>query len=152
MLFSSVGRPSKYNIIGIRGESKGFLNTKSPNDVVEVSFIRDGKLKTLNVKLEKLTTIYIPILGTLRELNSTELKKLGSDYGLELQDLSDYYKEEFSSIVLSRKEKALSKDTELAESLLNDIDNILPSFENIKAHIFELSINVFNTKILLVKR
>ena len=25
---TSDGRPSKYNIIGIRGESKGFLNTK----------------------------------------------------------------------------------------------------------------------------
>ncbi|MEC8723905.1 MAG: trypsin-like peptidase domain-containing protein [Bacteroidota bacterium] len=76
---------------------KGFLNTKSPNDVVEVKIMRKSKIKIVKVKLEKLTTIDIPIIGTLAELKAEELKKYGHDYGLKLIELSQYYKEEWIS-------------------------------------------------------
>ncbi|MEC8536881.1 MAG: trypsin-like peptidase domain-containing protein [Bacteroidota bacterium] len=76
---------------------KGFLNTKSPNDVVEVKIMRKSKIKIVKVKLEKLTTIDIPIIGTLAELKAEELKKYGHDYGLKLIELSRYYKEEWIS-------------------------------------------------------
>ena len=76
---------------------KGFLNTKSPNDVVEVKIMRKSKIKIVKVKLEKLTTIDIPIIGTLEELKAEELKKYGHDYGLKLKELSQYYKEEWIS-------------------------------------------------------
>ena len=76
---------------------KGFLNTKSPNDVVEVKIMRKSKIKIVKVKLEKLTTIDIPIIGTLAELKAEELKKYGHDYGLKLKELSQYYKEEWIS-------------------------------------------------------
>ncbi len=76
---------------------KGFLNTKSPNDVVEVKIMRKSKVKIVKVKLEKLTTIDIPIIGTLAELKAEELKKYGHDYGLKLIELSQYYKEEWIS-------------------------------------------------------
>lgn len=76
---------------------KGFLNTKSPNDVVEVKIMRKSKIKIVKVKLEKLTTIDIPIIGTLAELKAEELKKYGHDYGLNLIELSQYYKEEWIS-------------------------------------------------------
>lgn len=76
---------------------KGFLNTKSPNDVVEVKMMRKSKIKIVKVKLEKLTTIDIPIIGTLAELKAEELKKYGHDYGLKLTELSQYYKEEWIS-------------------------------------------------------
>lgn len=76
---------------------KGFLNTKSPNDIVEVKIMRKSKIKIVKVKLEKLTTIDIPIIGTLAELKVEELKKYGHDYGLKLIELSEYYKEEWIS-------------------------------------------------------
>jgi S1-C subfamily serine protease len=76
---------------------KGFLNTKSPNDIVAVKLLRKNKIKDLKVKLEKLTTINVPIIGTLRELKSSELKKINQEYGLELQELSGYYKDEWIS-------------------------------------------------------
>ena len=110
---------------------KGFLNTKSPNDMVEVSFIRDGELKTLNVKLEKLTTIYIPILGTLRELDSSELKKRGIDYGLELQDLSDYYRKEWKSdgvdkgsLIVSINELKVNSIADVKKALANNSQKV----------------------------
>ena len=76
---------------------KGFLNTKSPNDIVEVKIMRKSKIKIVKVKLEKLTTIDIPIIGTLAELKAEELEKYGYDYGLKLIELSQYYKEEWIS-------------------------------------------------------
>lgn len=119
------------NKISKFSDLKGFLNTKSPNDMVEVSFIRDGELKTLNVKLEKLTTIYIPILGTLRELDSSELKKRGSDYGLELQDLSDYYREEWQSdgvdkgsLIVSINELKVNSIADVKKALANNSERV----------------------------
>lgn len=119
------------NKISKFSDLKGFLNTKSPNDMVEVSFIRDGELKTLNVKLEKLTTIYIPILGTLRELDSTELKKRGSDYGLELQDLSDYYREEWQSdgvdkgsLIVSINDLKVNSIADVNKALANNSERV----------------------------
>jgi len=76
---------------------KGFLNTKSPNDVVEVNILRNNEIKNISVKLEKLTTIYVPIIGTLKEVDSEELKNKGNDYGLKIEELSDYYKQEWIS-------------------------------------------------------
>ena len=119
------------NKISKFSDLKGFLNTKSPNDMVEVSFIRDGELKTLNVKLEKLTTIYIPILGTLRELDSSELKKRGSDYGLELQDLSDYYREEWQSdgvdkgsLIVSINDLKVNSIADVNKALANNSERV----------------------------
>jgi len=74
---------------------RGFLNTKSPDDVVEVTLLRNDQIKILNVKLEKLTTIDLPIIGTLKELTAEEQKQLNLNYGLELQSLSSTYKEEW---------------------------------------------------------
>lgn len=74
---------------------RGFLNTKSPDDVVEVTLLRNGETKVLNVKLAKLTTIEVPIIGTLEELSKDEQDALNVDYGLKLQTLSETYKEEW---------------------------------------------------------
>ena len=68
---------------------KGFLNTKSPEDQVEVEIFRDGTLQSLKVTLEKLTSIAIPVLGTLQEPSKEVLNNLGIDYGLEVSELSE---------------------------------------------------------------
>jgi len=74
---------------------RGFLNTKSPEDIVEVTLKRDDEIKIVNVTLERLTTIDVPIIGTLKELSPSELKARDSEYGLLLQELSTYNKEDW---------------------------------------------------------
>ncbi len=76
---------------------KGFLNTKSPNDVVYVTVIRDGDEKTVPVTLAKLTSINVPIIGTLKEPSKNDLKKLKIDYGLKIANLSGDYKDEWKA-------------------------------------------------------
>lgn len=73
----------------------GFLKTKSPDDVVEVTLKRDDETKVVNVILEKLTTINVPIIGVLKEMSPSELKSRKSDYGLILEELSIENKEEW---------------------------------------------------------
>ena len=76
---------------------KGFLNTKSPEDQVEVVILRNDKQKIVMVTLEKLTTIDIPIIGTLKETTKKELERLDIAYGLELLNLSDMHREDWES-------------------------------------------------------
>ena len=57
---------------------KGFLNTKNPNDTVEVLILRGDKQMNIIVTLEKRISIEIPIIGALQEpekkLNQKKLK------------------------------------------------------------------------------
>jgi len=76
---------------------KGFLNTKRPNDVVYVTVLRDGDEKTVPVTLAKITSVVVPVVGTLKEVSKKELKKLDLDYGLKISSLSNSYRDEYKS-------------------------------------------------------
>lgn len=67
----------------------GYLKTKSPNDVVNVTLIRDGDEKILPVTLLKNPTYKIPVLGTVKNLSEKELKKVNLDYGLKVYSLTE---------------------------------------------------------------
>ncbi len=70
---------------------KGFLNTKSPNDIVYVKVLRDGNEKTFPVRLLKNITIVFPFIGVLKEIPVNELKKHKTSYGLKISRLNNKY-------------------------------------------------------------
>jgi Do/DeqQ family serine protease len=70
---------------------KGFLNTKRPNDIVNVTILREGSEKVLPVKLLKNETIIFPAIGILKELTPKELKNNNTNYGLKIFRLSGLY-------------------------------------------------------------
>jgi serine protease Do len=70
---------------------KGFLNTKSPNDIVNVKVLRDGTEKVFPVKLLKNSTIDFPVVGLLKEVSKSELKKHKTNYGLKISRLNNKY-------------------------------------------------------------
>lgn len=74
---------------------KGFLNTKSPDDVVYATLLRNGEEKTIPVTLARLTTVDVPSVGILKEASKSELKKLGIDYGLKISSLDPQLYEEY---------------------------------------------------------
>lgn len=76
---------------------KGFLSTKRPNDVVNVTVLRNGEIKTLPVTLFKKTTIDIGVIGTLANASKSDLKKYDLKYGLVISELSDKYKDEWKA-------------------------------------------------------
>lgn len=70
-------------------DMKGYLKTKQPNDVVEVTYLRNNKLNTTKVKLAKRTTTNFSIVGTLKEPTKADLKKYNLDYGLKIDKLTE---------------------------------------------------------------
>tara|TARA_B110000483_G_C18184604_1_gene538373 strand:- start:543 stop:1940 length:1398 start_codon:yes stop_codon:yes gene_type:complete len=76
---------------------KGFLNTKNPNDSVEILILRDGEQKKMTVILEKRMTIQIPIIGVLKQPSKETLKDVNLDYGLELLSLSKTHKKDWEA-------------------------------------------------------
>jgi S1-C subfamily serine protease len=70
-------------------DMKGYLKTKQPNDVVEVTYLRNNSLKTTKVTLAKRTTTNFGIVGTLKEPTKADLKKYNLDYGLKIDKLTE---------------------------------------------------------------
>ncbi len=70
---------------------KGFLNTKSTNDIVNVKVLRNGTEKVFPVKLLKNLTIDFPVIGLLKEVSVNELKQHKTNYGLKISRLNNMY-------------------------------------------------------------
>ncbi len=63
----------------------GYLRTKKPNDVINVTFLRDGVEKTTEVTLTKSEISSVSSLGLdLENLTSNELKKLAINNGVKI--------------------------------------------------------------------
>lgn len=68
----------------------GYLNTKRPNDVVNVTYLRNGDKKSTNVKLTKFTINAVMTLGLgLENLNKKELNKLKIDSGVRIENITN---------------------------------------------------------------
>ena len=64
-------------------DMSSYLGSKRPNDVVQVTVIRDGDEKTVPVTLEKLETTSIDDLGLeVKNMNKAELKERGLKNGV----------------------------------------------------------------------
>jgi len=108
---------------------KGFLNTKSPEDEVEVKILRNGTLKSLKVTLEKLTTIDIPIIGTLKEVSKKTLESKDIDYGLQLSELSESHREDWESDGISEG-SYVTQINDIKINSINDAQRALEKYSN----------------------
>lgn len=68
-------------------DMKGFLGAKRPNDVVNVTIIRDGDERIIPVTLVKNETFIIPQLGMVKPASKNDLKAYKTDYGIRLAAL-----------------------------------------------------------------
>lgn len=76
--------------IATDADLQGFLRTKRPNDVVEVTFLRNGTPKTAQVTLTRNETSKISAIGLeLENLTKKELNKLNTLYGVKIISISN---------------------------------------------------------------
>ena len=88
------------NVDGIKiskfSDLKGVLNSKSLNDIVEISYIRNGNLKTIPVNLLKNQTYVLPFIGKIKNANPENLRKYKTSNGVKISNLNrkymDYWK------------------------------------------------------------
>ncbi len=72
-------------------DMKGYLGSKRPDDVINVTILRDGNEKVIPVKLAKNMNVQVPIIGTLKKASENELNSFGVKQGLKVSRLNPYY-------------------------------------------------------------
>ncbi|AEG99862.1 MULTISPECIES: trypsin-like peptidase domain-containing protein [unclassified Lacinutrix] len=75
---------------------KGYLDTKRPNDNINVYFLRNGVQKLATVKLLKNNTYTIPSIGIIKNAKPKDLKKYDVKNGVKITRLSGRYAKYFA--------------------------------------------------------
>jgi len=70
----------------------GYLKTKSPNDEVKVTLIRNGNKEIVPVTLLKPSQTIIQTIGMVKNATKSDLKKYDTDYGLKIYEFDERYK------------------------------------------------------------
>ncbi|MBT8376407.1 MAG: trypsin-like peptidase domain-containing protein [Bacteroidia bacterium] len=70
---------------------KGYLNSKSPNDVINVTILRNGKNVVLPVTLIKNSTFVLETIGVVKNASDKDLKKYKVNHGIKIRTLDRTY-------------------------------------------------------------
>lgn len=105
----------------------GYINTKRPNDKVQVTFVRDGNNRTAPVVLSKNEFFSTEFKGIeLENIDAADKKRFNLDYGVKIksitnENLAQYSNELKGNIILSI-DNVKAKDIESVSKLLNKKD------------------------------
>ena len=70
----------------------GYLKTKSPDDVVNVTLLRNGNEEILPVTLLKPSTYNVETIGFVKNASKKELKQSNTEYGVKISKFDENYK------------------------------------------------------------
>lgn len=103
----------------------GYINTKRPNDKVEVTFIREGKNKVLPVVLSKNEFFNAEIKGIeLENISAADKSRFHLDSGVKIKSITNenlkQYEEELKGNIVLSIDNIKVKDIESAAKLLNN--------------------------------
>ena len=106
----------------------GFLRSKRPDDVVVVTFIRNGKTQKANVVLTKNEISTISTLGlALKNLDGSELKKYNISNGVKITDITNkelaYYGVKKGFIITSINNEKVYKVDDVTNMITNKAQN-----------------------------
>lgn len=113
--------------IGTYAELSGFINTKRPNDKIQVTIIRDGNTKVIPVTLTKNEFISTEFKGLeLENIDASDKKKFNIDYGVRIKALSnerlEQYADELKGGVILKIGNVKINDIETLNRITSDID------------------------------
>ena len=108
-------------------ELSGYINTKRPNDKVQVSFIRNAKTETVTVTLVKNDIVKTEFKGLeLQNADATEKKKFKIDYGVKITEVSNpnlqQYAEELKGSIILSIDNTKAVDVETVSRALSGKD------------------------------
>ncbi|WP_417886543.1 trypsin-like peptidase domain-containing protein [Zunongwangia sp.] len=101
----------------------GYINTKRPNDIVNVTILRNGEEREIEVKLTKLSTAVLPIGLEVTKASKDDLKFYDTKYGVKISKTLDerYPEDEFVGALI----------TEINGKKIIDIRDAQEAFKNI---------------------
>jgi len=105
---------------------RGYLDTKRPNDVVNVSLLRNGVQKKVKVTLLKNNTLTIPIIGNVKEAKKQDLRKYGTKNGVKLQTITGdkYYQRYWMSNGIQSGD-IITKINDVSVNSLEEVKQVL---------------------------
>ena len=105
---------------------KGYLNTKRPNDIVEVNLKRDNVSKKLRVQLNKNERINFYLIGILKNMSSSELIDRDLERGVKISEFNSDYKSYWEDYGVEENDIIKKINGEEINSIA-DIDKIVKS-------------------------
>ena len=111
--------------VGKFSDLTGYLGSKRPNDVVDVTILREGRKKVVPVTLIKLETYQIKDVGLeVKNADPSDLKRRGVSYGVEVtqalsQDLGRY---NLKGIIITKINDEPVKDIDDAKRIMSRRD------------------------------
>ena len=106
----------------------GYINTKRPNDVVEVTYIRGGKTKTIPVTLTKNEFFSAEFKGIeLENIDVSDKKKFHIDYGVKIKNITNenlmQYQNELQGNIILSIDNVKATNVETVSKLLKQKDD-----------------------------
>jgi serine protease Do len=113
--------------IGTFAELSGYINTKRPNDKINVTFVRDGNVKTVPVTLVKNDIIITEFKGLeLENISAADKKNFRIDYGVKIKEVNNErlepYKEELQGSIILDINGVKATDVETVSRATNNAD------------------------------
>lgn len=117
-----------------------YINTKRPNDVVQVGVIRSGKVVTVPVKLSKKELINYELKGLeLEDLDQSDIQKFNIDHGVKIKEITN---EDLAGYASQLKGGIILKVDNIKVNDMKTINNILEKkSENQRSQIEMLTAN-----------
>jgi Do/DeqQ family serine protease len=105
----------------------GYINTKRPNDKVQVTIVREGKSRIVPVILSKNEFFSTEFKGLeLENIDATDKKKFNLDYGVRIKSITNenlkQYEEELKGNIILSIDNVKAKDIETVSKLLDKKD------------------------------
>lgn len=105
---------------------KGYLNTKRPNDIVEVNLKRDNKSIKVRVQLNKNERINFYLIGILKNMSESELLKRDLKNGVKISEFNTDYRSYWEDSGIEENDIIKKINGEEINSIA-DIDKIVKS-------------------------
>ena len=113
--------------IATYADLSGYINTKRPNDVVKVTYIKEGKTKTVPVTLSKNEFYSTEFKGIeLENIDAADKKKFRIDYGVKIRNINNenlmQYQNELQGNIILSIDNVKATNIETVAKLLNRKD------------------------------
>ena len=105
---------------------KGYLNTKRPNDIVEVNLKRDNQSKKIKVRLNRNERINFYLIGILKNMSPDELLARNLNDGVKISEFNSDYKSYWEDSGIKENDIIKKINGEDINSI-SDIDKVVTS-------------------------
>lgn len=101
---------------------RGYLTAKSPNDVVKITYLRNGEILETNVTLLKPNTYVLEGIGVLKNAKKDDLKRFKLKSGVKISDLNNKTERYFNKYGVNIKEGLII--TKINDQEVRTIDDV----------------------------